>query len=43
MAYLNVMTLSVLEGHFPIASLFMCNFSYLWRIVRSLHLQSFLL
>jgi len=25
------MTLSVIEGHSPIASLFKCNISYLWR------------
>jgi len=36
------MTLSFLEGHSPIASLFICNISYLWRLARSLHLQSFL-
>jgi len=39
MAYLIaaiVMTLSVLEGHFPIASLSECNISYLWCIAPSL-------
>jgi len=29
------MTLHVLEGHFPIASLFKCDISYLWRVARS--------
>jgi len=28
------MTLSVLEGHFPIASLFRCDFFYLWHVTR---------
>jgi len=32
----NYMTLGVLEGHFLIASLFMCNISYLCRVVWSL-------
>jgi len=39
MAYLIaaiVMTLSVLEGHSPIASLFKCNISYLWHLTWSL-------
>jgi len=31
-----VMTLSVLEGHFPIASRFKCDISYLWCITWSL-------
>jgi len=31
-----VMTLSVLEGHFPTTSIFKCDFSYLCRIVRPL-------
>jgi len=31
-----VMTLSVLEGDSPIASLFKCDISYLWRVARSL-------
>jgi len=31
-----VMTLSVLEGHSPIASLLKCDISYLWRVARSL-------
>ena len=30
------MTLSVLEGHSPIASLFKCNISFLWCVARSL-------
>jgi len=30
------MTLSVLEGHSPIAGLFMCDISYLWRLARFL-------
>jgi len=30
------MTLSVLGGHSPIASLFSCNLSYLWHVVWSL-------
>jgi len=30
------MTLRVLEGHFPIASLVKCDISYLWRVARSL-------
>jgi len=30
------MILSVLEGHSPMASLFKCDISYLWRVVRSL-------
>jgi len=29
-------TLSVFEGHFPIASLFKCDILYLWRVKRSL-------
>ena len=40
-----VMTLSVLECHFPIASLFKCDISYLWLVARylcTLLLQSFL-
>jgi len=39
MAYLiaaSVMTLSILKGHFPIASLFKCDVSYLWHVARSL-------
>jgi len=31
-----VMSLSVLEGRFPIASVFKCDFWYLWRVARSL-------
>jgi len=35
-----VMTLSVLGGHSPIASLLIkCDISYLWRICVPLHLQ----
>jgi len=30
------MTLSVLEGHNPIANLFKCDISYLWHTVHSL-------
>jgi len=30
------MTLSVLEGNFPTASLLKCDISYLWRVARSL-------
>jgi len=30
------MTLSVLEGHSPIASFFKCDISYLWHVARSL-------
>jgi len=30
-----LMTLSVLEGHTPIASLFKCNISYFWRVTPS--------
>jgi len=30
------MTLSVLEGHSPIASHFKCDIWYLWRVARSL-------
>jgi len=30
------MTLSVLQDHSPIASLFKCDISYLWRVARSL-------
>jgi len=30
-----VMTLGVVEGHFPIASLFKCDISYLWRVAQS--------
>jgi len=36
MAYLIaaiIMTLSVFEGHSPIASLFRCDISYLWHVV----------
>jgi len=39
MAYLIaaiVMTLSVLEGHSPITSLFKCNILYLWHVAWSL-------
>jgi len=39
MAYLIaaiVMTLSVLEGYSPNASLFKCDISYLWHTARSL-------
>jgi len=39
MAYLTaafVMTLSVLEGHSPIASLFKCDMAFLWCITWSL-------
>jgi len=38
MAYLIaaiVMTFSVLEGHFPIASFFKCDISYLWCAAQS--------
>jgi len=38
MAYLIaaiLMTLSVLEGNSPIASLFKCNISYLWHVTQS--------
>jgi len=47
MAYLKaaiVMISSVLEGHSPVASVYKCNFWYLWRcFVQSLCiLQSFL-
>jgi len=41
MAYLtaaSVMTLSVLEVHSAIASLFKCAVSYLWRVTWSLYL-----
>jgi len=31
----TVMTLSVLEGHSPIACVFRCDISYLWHIARS--------
>jgi len=39
-----VITLSVLEGRFPIASLFVCEFSYIFvaRHAVPLHQQSFL-
>jgi len=30
------MTLSVIEGRSPIAILFKCDFSYVWRVTRSL-------
>jgi len=30
-----VMTLSVLEGHSPLASLFKCNILYLWHVAHS--------
>jgi len=37
------MILSVLEGRFPIASLFKCDISYLWCLVWvPMHLESFL-
>ena len=36
LAAIIVMTLSVIEGHSPIASLFRCDISYLWRVARSL-------
>jgi len=39
MAYLTaatVITLIVLEGQFPIASLFKCDITYLWHIAQSL-------
>jgi len=31
-----VMTLSVFESNSPIASIFKCDISYLWRVARSL-------
>jgi len=45
MAYLTaaiVMTLSVLEDHSFIVSLFKCDISYLWCVVSLLRLQGFL-
>jgi len=35
MTYLITITFSVLEGRFPIASLFMCDFSYLIHLALS--------
>jgi len=45
MAYLIaavIMTLSVLEDHSAVASLFKCSISYLWHCALPLHQQSFL-